>query len=124
MSKLLTLWFAAGGGAMLGATAMWIASRPPLRPVTAPVRSAAGSVSNMLSGWRRDRTTPAASRPGNAAEDKAPGSIAFATYRTDTLRQLDAEERGFADFLTTLRQARDRQEFDAFLAARREPAAM
>jgi hypothetical protein len=48
------------------------------------------------------------------------GNRAFDDYRADTLRRLEEEQRAFAEFLDRLRFAKDKSEFDAFLAERRE----
>lgn len=56
-------------------------------------------------GWRR--------------EEPAGGNRAFAEYRAETLRRLEEEEREFRDFLDRLRLARDKAEFDQFMAERR-----
>lgn len=48
------------------------------------------------------------------------GNRAFDDYRADTLRRLEDEQRAFAEFLDRLRFAKDKAEFDAFLADRRE----
>ena len=47
------------------------------------------------------------------------GNRAFDEYRDATLRRLEEEERDFRDFLDRLRMARDKAEFDQFLAERR-----
>lgn len=47
------------------------------------------------------------------------GNRAFDEYRAETLRRLEDEEREFRDFLDRLRVAKDKAEFDAFLAGRR-----
>jgi Protein of unknown function (DUF2852) len=52
----------------------------------------------------------------------APGSSgnrAFDEYRADTLRRLEEEQREFKEFLQRLRFAKDRAEFDQFMAERR-----
>jgi uncharacterized protein DUF2852 len=52
------------------------------------------------------------------------GNRAFDEYRADTLRRLEEEQREFKDFLTRLRHAKDKEEFDAFMAQHRSrPAA-
>ena len=50
---------------------------------------------------------------------RAHGNRAFDEYRDATLRRLEEEERDFRDFLDRLRMARDKAEFDQFLAERR-----
>jgi len=47
------------------------------------------------------------------------GNHAFDEYRTETLRRLEEEQREFRDFLDRLRFAKDKQEFDQFMAERR-----
>lgn len=47
------------------------------------------------------------------------GNQAFDDYRAETLRRLEEEKREFADYLERLRRARDKAEFDGFMADRR-----
>ena len=47
------------------------------------------------------------------------GNRAFDEYRTETLRRLDEEQREFKAFLDRLRHAKDKAEFDQFMAERR-----
>ena len=47
------------------------------------------------------------------------GNRAFDEYRADTLRRLEEEQREFKDFLGRLRMAKDKAEFDQFMAERR-----
>jgi hypothetical protein len=47
------------------------------------------------------------------------GNRAFDEYRTDTLRRLEEEQTEFRDFLDRLRFAKDKTEFDQFMAERR-----
>ena len=46
------------------------------------------------------------------------GNRAFDNYREDTLRRLEEEQEEFQGFLDKLRQARDKAEFDQFMADR------
>ncbi len=56
---------------------------------------------------------------GGLFRDGAPsGNAAFDAYRTDTLRRLEEEQREFVEYLDRLRQARDKAEFDSFMAER------
>jgi hypothetical protein len=62
----------------------------------------------------------------NAWRPAASGNTAFEAYRRETLERLERErqklrdeEREFADFLRELRRAKDQEEFDRFMAARR-----
>ena len=47
------------------------------------------------------------------------GNRAFDDYRSETLKRLEDEQREFKDFLERLRFAKDRSEFDQFMADRR-----
>ncbi len=47
---------------------------------------------------------------------------AFDEYRAETLRRLEEEQKEFMEYLERLRQARDKQEFDSFMADRRRNA--
>jgi Protein of unknown function (DUF2852) len=49
----------------------------------------------------------------------ASGNRAFDEYRTESLKRLEDEQREFRDFLERLRQAKDKTEFDQFMAERR-----
>jgi len=44
---------------------------------------------------------------------------AFEEYREETLRRLDEEQREFQEFISHLRMAKDKAEFDQFMAERR-----
>ena len=50
------------------------------------------------------------------------GNRAFDEYRTETLKRLEEEQREFRDFLERLRFAKDKTEFDQFMADRRNRA--
>jgi hypothetical protein len=47
------------------------------------------------------------------------GNRAFDDYRSETMRRLEEEQREFRDFLERLRFAKDKTEFDEFMAERR-----
>ena len=47
------------------------------------------------------------------------GNRAFDDYRAETLHRLEEEQREFAEFLQRLRVAKDKAEFDQFMADRR-----
>jgi Protein of unknown function (DUF2852) len=64
--------------------------------------------------WMRSRM---AGGPWNAAPSS--GNRAFDEYRSDTLRRLEEEQREFREFLDRLRFAKDKTEFDQFMAERR-----
>jgi hypothetical protein len=48
------------------------------------------------------------------------GNSAFDEYRTETLRRLEEEQKEFFDFLERLRKAKDKTEFDEFMAEQRK----
>lgn len=51
------------------------------------------------------------------------GNAAFDAYRADTLRRLEEEQQAFETFLSRLRDAKDKAEFDQFMDERsRRPA--
>ena len=54
--------------------------------------------------WRQPRTS---------------GNQAFDEYRAVTLRRLEEEQSEFREFLSRLRMAKDKAEFDQFMAERR-----
>ena len=65
--------------------------------------------------WMRERM----GSPGPAWGYRSSGNRAFDEYRTETLRRLEDEQREFKDFLQRLRMAKDKAEFDQFMAERR-----
>ena len=50
---------------------------------------------------------------------RSSGNRAFDEYRAETLRRLEEEQKEFRQFLERLRFAKDKTEFDAFMAERR-----
>jgi hypothetical protein len=48
------------------------------------------------------------------------GNRAFDEYRVETLRRLEEEQVEFKDFLDRLRHAKDKEEFDQFMAQHRQ----
>lgn len=80
--------------------------------------------SGRLRGWREAMPgtwcnlrgdMPAAGRRRAAARS---GNQAFDAYREETLGRLEEEQRQFQDYLERLRRARDKAEFDGFMAER------
>ena len=60
---------------------------------------------------------------GRKFAERAPqssGNRAFDEYRTETMHRLEEEQRDFVGFLDRLRFAKDKAEFDQFLAERRQ----
>jgi len=54
-----------------------------------------------------------------AGSQPSSGNRAFDEYRAETLRRLEDEQREFLEFLERLRHAKDKAEFDQFMAERR-----
>jgi Protein of unknown function (DUF2852) len=52
-------------------------------------------------------------------QPRSSGNRAFDEYRAETLRRLEEEQREFREFLERLRLAKDKAEFDQFMAERR-----
>ena len=57
--------------------------------------------------------------PGAGYQQRSSGNRAFDEYRSETLRRLEEEQREFLEFLERLRHAKDKAEFDQFMADRR-----
>jgi hypothetical protein len=68
---------------------------------------------------RMERVQSAAERWGGARRYRGTsGNRAFDEYRAETLRRLEEEQREFMEFLDRLRHAKDKVEFDQFMAER------
>jgi hypothetical protein len=66
--------------------------------------------------WQqRSRENPSGWWSGPSASS---GNRAFDEYRAETLRRLEEEQREFKEFLDRLRHAKDKAEFDQFMAER------
>jgi len=64
--------------------------------------------------WMRSRMSGGSWNYGPSS-----GNRAFDEYRADTFRRLEEEQREFREFLTRLRFAKDKTEFDQFMSERR-----
>jgi hypothetical protein len=69
--------------------------------------------------WLRARMERARNSGGGWGGQRSSGNRAFDDYRAQTLRRLEDEQREFKEFLERLRFAKDRAEFDQFMAERR-----
>jgi hypothetical protein len=68
---------------------------------------------------RMEQMHAAAERWGGGRRyPRTSGNRAFDEYRTETLRRLEDEQREFMEFLDRLRHAKDKAEFDQFMAER------
>ncbi len=73
--------------------------------------------------WCNMRSDGPGAQSGRFRRRSAPsGNKAFDDYREETLRRLEEEQREFQDYLERLRRARDKAEFDGFMAERRRSA--
>ena len=66
-------------------------------------------------GWQQQ---PRGAQNGGGYHGSS-GNRAFDEYRAETLRRLEDEQREFMEFLDRLRHAKDKAEFDQFMAERR-----
>jgi hypothetical protein len=78
-------------------------------------------VSNLFGGFK-----PFSNARGNSTSFSATGNRAFDDYRRGEIerleqerRRLDEEARDFRSFVDDLKRAKDREEFDAYMAKRR-----
>jgi hypothetical protein len=69
--------------------------------------------------WKNYFANEARKFGGGMTAFRSTGNRAFDDYREETLRRLEEEQREFHDFLGRLRQAKDKAEFDQFMAERR-----
>ena len=132
MPSHTAMWFTAGGAALLSAALTYAATRSVSLPEAARGLGARWSQVARAS-WRQSRdgceTRSCESRAfdtsagGTAAAHATSGNRAFDEYRAETLKRLDEEALAFQDFLARLRHAKDRAEFDQFMAERRDQTA-
>ena len=71
--------------------------------------------------WKMERMRDKMERKGFGGFGFGPsasssGNRAFDEYRMETLRRLEEEQVEFKNFLDRLRHAKDKEEFDAFMA--------
>ncbi|HLZ04047.1 MAG TPA: DUF2852 domain-containing protein [Bradyrhizobium sp.] len=69
--------------------------------------------------WKMERMRNRMERHGFGFGPPSSGNRAFDEYRQETLRRLEEEQQDFKEFLTRLRHAKDKEEFDAFMAQHR-----
>ncbi|HMN51981.1 MAG TPA: DUF2852 domain-containing protein [Xanthobacteraceae bacterium] len=69
--------------------------------------------------WKMDRLRARMMGGDRFAYAPSSGNRAFDEYRSDTLKRLEEEQREFQDFLDRLRFAKDKTEFDQFMAERK-----
>ncbi|WP_420133520.1 DUF2852 domain-containing protein [Rhodopseudomonas sp.] len=69
--------------------------------------------------YKMERMRARMDRHGFGFGPPSSGNRAFDEYRMETLRRLEEEQVQFKDFLDRLRHAKDKEEFDAFMAQHR-----
>jgi Protein of unknown function (DUF2852) len=85
------------------------------------VEGGAGMMSCCETGLGPSLERAAAHDTENRNRARTNGSPAFDEYRAETLRRLEREQGEFQQFVEHLRMAKDKTEFDQFIAARRAP---
>lgn len=73
--------------------------------------------------WREMRDEWRAMKRGDYSAMRSSGNAAFDDYRNETLKRLEDEQKEFSGFLGRLRRAKDKAEFDQFMAERRSSPA-
>ena len=117
---LVVLGFLLGSGRM----GCWIIIRASWRrPLAAQMDRMQRGFDRMQEGMTRAGRGRAlgrcSSRPATGLAGPSSGNRAFDEYRAETLRRLEEEQREFMEFLDRLRHAKDKAEFDQFMAERR-----
>lgn len=112
MPKMLMVSIAASG-ALAGAALVQFAH---CREVLAGFAQAA--TQRARSGFTRAWDALARRRTGIAAHSSS-GNAGFDAYRAEAIRSLEEEHKAFEAFVTRLRDAEDREAFQAFLATKR-----
>jgi hypothetical protein len=69
--------------------------------------------------YKMERMRDKMDRHGFGFGPSSSGNRAFDEYRMETLRRLEDEQRDFKEFLDRLRHAKDKEEFDLFMAQHR-----
>lgn len=71
---------------------------------------------------KRHRRRNGRKRGCGPRRQRTSGNSAFDTYREEVLRRLEDEQTEFEDYLERLRQAKDKEEFETFMAERKDQA--
>ena len=110
-----------GGPAWIALTVVGFLIWWPLGLVTLGYLVGSGRMARWTGCGARRWHHQAQSNPGGWWDMRSgsSGNRAFDEYRTETLRRLEEEQREFKEFLDRLRHAKDKAEFDEFMAERR-----
>jgi hypothetical protein len=68
--------------------------------------------------WSKRMFTKGCRTRSHGHSFRTSGNTAFDSYKADTLRRLEEEQNAFEGFLNRLRDAKDKAEFDQFMADR------
>lgn len=71
--------------------------------------------------WREMRDEWRAMKRSDFSAMRSSGNTAFDDYRSEALKRLEDEQKEFSGFLDRLRRAKDKAEFDQFMAERSKP---
>lgn len=79
--------------------------------------------SGKMHAWKHERRAHWGHRHGFGCgarwrAHQSSGNSAFDAYRDETLKRLEEEQKAFGEFLERLRKAKDKSEFDQFMAER------
>jgi len=79
-----------------------------------------GDPNGQAQGWNPPWAAWCNGGNGSRGKTASSGNHAFDEYRAETLRRLEEEQSEFTSFLDRLRFAKDKAEFDQFMAERRQ----
>lgn len=72
--------------------------------------------SGKMHGWKNGRSQACGT---SYRRHRSSGNTAFDSYRDETLKRLEEEQKEFHAFMERLRRAKDEQEFEQFMNERR-----
>src|SRR5690606_15502795 len=78
--------------------------------------------SGKMHGWKHERSEGRYGRGCGSSRyrrHRSSGNSAFDSYRDETLKRMEEEQKAFGEFLDRLRRAKDQSEFDQFMTERR-----
>tara|TARA_R110002110_G_scaffold381736_1_gene592636 strand:+ start:455 stop:829 length:375 start_codon:yes stop_codon:yes gene_type:complete len=76
--------------------------------------------SGKMHAWKRDRNEWRSSCGSSRYRShRSTGNSAFDSYRDETLKRMEEEQKAFSEFVDRLRRAKDQSEFDQFMTERR-----
>jgi hypothetical protein len=91
----------------------------PLGLVVLAYLAFSGRLSNWVKGEKSDMFKARGRWHSPCGKNRSSGNAAFDEYKEETLKRLEDEQNDFHAFLDRLRQAKDKAEFDQFMADRK-----